>query len=130
MARDDIHILIADKNSKVSEFLRRELSAEGFGAAVAKDGRRLWEILEGPERTDLLILDPEILSASGEASLAAGLFRKKPGLPILLYAFDAENLAGQDVRQAVAVVEKEHDTEHLKKVVEKIARRLFPDRFV
>ena len=128
MTSEDIHIVIADKNSKVSDFLRRELAASGYRASVARDCKALWKLLEGPERADLLILDPEFFSSYGREPLLAHLARQLPGLPVILYAFDTEGLDYHDAKQAIAVVEKEHDTEHLKKVVAKIARRLFPER--
>lgn len=130
MTREDIHILIADRNSKVSGFLRRELAALGFYASVARDAEALWEILAGPEPTELLILDPELFSSQRGEPLLSRLSKRKPGLPVLVYAFDTESLDPRDRDLAVEVVEKEHDIEHLKEVVERISRRLFPERLI
>jgi CheY-like chemotaxis protein len=52
--------LIADRNRHVRDFLRRELTAEGYQVEMAADGREVLSRIEGADPPHLLILDLEI----------------------------------------------------------------------
>ena len=108
-------ILIADRNRHVREFLRRELTGEGYRVEVARDGRELLSKLEGPEPPDLLILDPEIPYLD-EMAVWTRLREREPAVPVLIHTFGPEerNLPGP---ATVAFLEKKGDTDLLKAAV-------------
>ncbi|MBU1398308.1 MAG: response regulator, partial [Proteobacteria bacterium] len=58
-----IKILIADRNSNVREFLRREMMAEGYSVELAENGREVLKWAYHREPADLLILDPDLPDA-------------------------------------------------------------------
>ena len=62
---DDFTVLITDRNRHVRNFLRRELTAEGYQVEVAADGRDLLRKISMADPSDLLILDLEIPYSGG-----------------------------------------------------------------
>ncbi len=50
-------ILIADRNSHVREFIRREMLAEGYSVQLAENGREVLKWAYHRESADLLILE-------------------------------------------------------------------------
>ena len=68
-------ILIADPNSNVREFLRREMTAEGYLVELAENGREVLKWAYHREPADLLILDPDLPDA--EESLMLKKLRQR-----------------------------------------------------
>ncbi len=128
MEQKNLHIVIADRNSNVSELLRREFAGMGYRVSVSRDCNQIIGMLLGKDRPDLLILDPE-LTCPDNRSVMVHLVRDAPRLPVILHAFEPETLPGPLVWAAEAVVEKGADPERLKKTVDRIFRRLNPDSF-
>ena len=79
-------ILIADRNRHVREFLRRELSAEGYQVEVARDGREVLGRINGDDPPHLLILDLEIPYLD-ELEVWARLKDRQPPLPVVIHTF-------------------------------------------
>lgn len=107
-------ILIADRNRHVREFLCRELTAEGYQAEAARDGREVLEIINGQNPPVLLILDLE-LPFLMEMKVLETLQERLPALPVVIHHFHAES--EQPLPEAAAFLEKREDTHLLKEVV-------------
>jgi len=113
-------LVVADRNSNVREFLRRELIAEGYLVSVARDEAELQVLLnDGPP--DLLILDLEIPHAGGVVVLER-LERRMPHLPIIIHTFPVDEANHPTVRRAAALVEKSADTGRLKSEIGRILK--------
>jgi DNA-binding response OmpR family regulator len=125
LVENPLKILIADRNRHVREFLRRELSAEGYRVEVAKDGRELLSRIEGAEPPQLLILDLEIPYLE-EMDLWARLNACRPPLPVVIHSFLPEYPTRLTVPLAAAFLEKRGDTDRLKAVVAEVMLRYNP----
>ena len=79
-------ILIVDRNPNVREFLKRELTREGFSVLLAGTGKELLALLSRCDSIDLLILDPDIPDV--ETHIVIEAIRKRlPDLPIIVHGF-------------------------------------------
>jgi CheY-like chemotaxis protein len=107
-------ILIADRNRHVRDFLRRELSAEGYQVEVARDGREVLEMVNGQERPALLIIDLE-LPYVAELKVLEHLQEQLPSLPVVIHSFLPES--EQHLPETATFLEKREDTNLLKEVV-------------
>jgi DNA-binding response OmpR family regulator len=125
LVENPLKILIADRNRHVREFLRRELSAEGYRVEVAKDGRELLSRIEGAEPPQLLILDLEIPYLE-EMDLWERLNACRPPLPVVIHSFLPEYPTHLTVPLAAAFLEKRGDTDRLKAVVAEVMLRYNP----
>jgi DNA-binding NtrC family response regulator len=121
-------ILIADRNRHVREFLRRELTAEGYLVEVARDGREVLAKIDGDHRPHLLILDLEIPYLD-EQDLWRRLENCQPPLPVVIHTFLPEFPTHLTVPQAAAFLEKKEDTDQLKAVVAEVIGKVYPQRF-
>ncbi|MEJ2233330.1 MAG: response regulator [Syntrophobacterales bacterium] len=121
-------ILITDRNRHVRNFLRRELSAEGYQVEVAADGRDLLRKINAADAPDLLILDLEIPYAGGAAILKR-LRRVNSRLPVIVHGFATEDATHASVQQTVAFIEKMGNTDRLKSAVFEVLREYYPNRF-
>ena len=128
MANHDCKILIADRNRHVREFLRRELSAEGYQVEVARDGRELLNLLCGDDPPHLLILDLEIPYLD-ELEIWARPKDRQPPLPVVIHTFLPEYPTQLTVPLAAAFLEKKGDTDELKAIVADVIRQHYPQRF-
>ncbi len=120
-------ILITDRNRHVREFLRRELSAEGYQAEIAKDGREVLTWINGNDPPDLLILDLEIPYVD-ELDVLARLQDHKPPLPVVIHTFLPESADDPAGPKADAFLEKKGDTDFLKAVVAEVICKYYPGR--
>jgi DNA-binding NtrC family response regulator len=121
-------ILIADRNRHVRDFLRRELTAEGYLVEVARDGREVMAKIDGDQPPHLLILDLEIPYLD-EQELWCRLEACRPPLPVVVHSFLPEFPTHLAVPQAAAFLEKTEDTEQLKTVVAEVIGKVYPQRF-
>jgi CheY-like chemotaxis protein len=110
-------ILIADRNRHVRDFLRRELSAEGYQVEVARDGREVLDRINGEVPPHLLILDLEIPYLE-EPEVWARLKDRQPPLP--------EYPTNLTLPIAAAFLEKKGDTDQLKAVVAEVIGKHYP----
>ena len=118
-----IKILIADRNSNVREFLRREMMAEGYSVELAENGREVLKWAYHREPADLLILDPDLPDAE-ESLLLKKLRQRIPYLPVILHTFFSDYLSASKIINPTEFVEKGGSSiEKLKKVVTEILNK-------
>jgi CheY-like chemotaxis protein len=125
---DACKILIADRNRHVREFLRRELSAEGYQVEVARDGRELLARINGSDPPHLLILDLEIPYLD-ELEVWTRLQELQPPLPVVIHTFLPEYPTHLALPGAAAFLEKKGDTDLLKAVVAEVVGKSYPQKF-
>jgi len=118
-------ILIADRNRNVRDFLRRELTGEGYLVEVARDGREVLARLNGDQPPHLLILDLEIPYLD-EAEVWARLKAHQPSLPVIIHTFLPEYPTNLTLPIAAAFLEKKGDTDLLKVVVAEVIEKHYP----
>ncbi len=123
------HILVADRNRHVRELLRRELMADGYTVELARDSREVMVSLQGNRIPDLLILDLDIPNLEG-VSVIESLSGRTPPVPVVVHSLADESANPSLMQAAVALVEKSGDTDHLKRVVQKVLRKCYPNRFL
>jgi DNA-binding NtrC family response regulator len=120
------HILIADRNPHVREFLKREMTAEGYQVQLAENGRQLTKWVFNKEPFDLLIVDPD-LPDTDMPLFFSKLKSRIPFLPIVVHAFLSDYTDYADIFEKLPFVEKRGSSvEHLKKVVFEILHESDP----
>jgi len=118
-----IKILIADRNSNVREFLRREMLAEGYSVELAENGREVLKWAYHREPADLLILDPDLPDAE-ESLLLKKLRQRISYLPVVFHTFFSDYLTASKIINPTEFVEKGGSSiEKLKKVVKDILNK-------
>jgi DNA-binding response OmpR family regulator len=123
------HILIADKNRNVREFLRRELMGEGYVVRLAGAPGELLRVLDEDRTLDLLIVDPD-LWPEGAVELMGRLRVRWPGLPVVAHTLVTELLDQPALRGSfAALIEKRGNPSSLKAAVGEILRGRYPEYF-
>ncbi|MEW5725559.1 MAG: response regulator [Thermodesulfobacteriota bacterium] len=119
MTRGVFHILIADRNQNVLEFLRREFLREGYRVQVAKDGFDLCNSLRSDDRPDLVILDPDLpfMDDCGTREL---LNRLSSEMPIVLHPLGGEKTESSPAVRTSLMVPKTGDPAALKRTVRRV----------
>lgn len=121
--KKEYKILIADRNSNVREFLRREMLEEGYSVQLAENGREVLKWAYHREPADLLILDPDLPDAE-ESLLLKKLKQRIPYLPVVLHTFFSDYISASKVIIPTEFVEKGGNSiEKLKKVVTDILHK-------
>ncbi len=116
-------ILVADRNSHVRGFLKRELMAEGYQVQLAEDGKQVLKKVYHSDPLDLIILDPDLPDAE-ENILLKGLQNRIPSLPVIVHALQSEwDAYGFLPNDAVFVEKGGKSIEHLKLVVAEILHK-------
>ncbi|HYA43072.1 MAG TPA: response regulator [Syntrophobacteraceae bacterium] len=120
-------ILVADKDSNVGDFLRRELSAEGYQVAVAENGGRIIEEIERDKRVDLLVFDLEIPGADSSKILEITQ-KRNPPLPVVIHTFLTEESYRRHPGQngGGIYIERSGNIDHLKAAVADMLLRFCP----
>jgi CheY-like chemotaxis protein len=118
-------ILIADRNRHVRDFLRRELTAEGYQVEVAADGREVLSRINDKDPPHLLILDLEIPYLD-EADVWEKLKEIQPPLPLVIHTLLPQYPTNLTLPIAAAFLEKEGDTDLLKSVVAEVINKFYP----
>jgi DNA-binding NtrC family response regulator len=118
-------ILIADRNRHVRDFLRRELTAEGYQVEVAADGREVLSWINDKDPPHLLILDLEIPYLD-EADVWEKLKEIQPPLPLVIHTLLPQYPTNLTLPMASAFLEKEGDTDLLKSVVAEVINKFYP----
>ena len=98
-------ILIIERNSHVREFLKREMTAEGYLVKSAENGKEMLEIIYNNQPPDLLILDPDFPDADA-GLLLEDLQDKIPGLPVVLHTFPLDYAEYSKILKNAVFVEK------------------------
>ena len=118
--KDEFTILIADRNPHVRELLKREMIAEGYRVATAKDSREVLQRFFSQEPLDLLIFDLDLPDA-GDAEIIGRLNDRIPRLPIVLHSFHTDHSDyPSDNMNTIFVEKRGNSVERLKKVVSKL----------
>ncbi|RJR21069.1 MAG: response regulator [Desulfobacteraceae bacterium] len=113
-------IVVADRNPHVRDFLRREMTSEGYLVRLAKSARELLELVYGQEPLDVAIVDPDLPDEEA-AVLMSKLEDRLPPLPVVIHAFVTDENPYASVVNVVGVVEKRGNSiEKLKKIVSEI----------
>ncbi len=107
------------------DFLRRELTAEGYQVEVARDGREVLGRINGEDPPHLLILDLEIPYLD-EPEVWARLKDRQPPLPVVIHTFLPEYPTNLTLPIAAAFLEKKGDTDQLKAVVAEVIGKHYP----
>ncbi len=113
-------ILIADRNSHVREFIKREMTEEGFRVLQAETGKEVIKLVYQSFPLDLVLLDPDLPDME-ETVLLKKIGDRFPSLPVVIHAFDSEETNYfLYLRQAAFVEKGGQSIETLKKVVNEI----------
>ena len=126
---DQFSILIADRNRYVREFLKRELTAQGYRVKLARTGREVLKEVFNHEALDLLILDLDLPEVK-ELSILEKVGDRIPAIPVVIHCFLEEYVNHQGRLSTTAFVEKEGtNIDRLKEVVLELLRKTYPKRF-
>jgi DNA-binding NtrC family response regulator len=117
-----VRILLSDRNRHVRELLKRELEAEGYQVAVARDAQEILASLSQGVMPDLLILDLEIPYAA-ELKLLGQLQVLYPALPVLIHSFQPEDPQELILSNTMAFLEKTEDPHQLKTTIATLMNR-------
>lgn len=114
-------ILIADRNPRVRELLKRELSSEGYCIQLAKNAREVIRQISNHETLSLLIIDLDLPDMEG-LSLMDALGDRIPNLPVIILTFHSNREESSDLWPKKIIVEKDgNSVEKLKKIIHKMA---------
>ena len=117
-------VLIADKNSRIRRFLKREFTLAGYAVRLADSSDALLKLIYGPSRLDLLILDPDLPDVDADF-LSRKLQDRVPPLPVVLHTLAPDEASPRFSLTPAEFVEKRgNSVEDLKKTVSKILRPL------
>lgn len=110
-------ILIADRNSHVRNYLKREMRAAGYHVRLAENGREVLKYSYDPEPLDLLILDPDLPDVDAK-TLFARLVDRIPALPMVIHTFLSDFNSPETCNEDIVFVEKHGSSiENLKQIV-------------
>jgi CheY-like chemotaxis protein len=116
-------ILIADRNRHVRDFLKRELTAEGYRVEMAADGREILDRMNDAAPPHLLILDLEIPYL--DETVWCRLQACQPPLPLVIHTLLPQHPTDETFPFAAAFLEKSGDTEGLKTVVAEVIGKCY-----
>jgi len=126
---ESFKILVTDRNRRVRELLQRELAAEGYQVAVARDTQEVLAMIAGDEPPHLLLLDPEIPNFS-EPQILEKFQKLYPRLPVIIHTFLLDDFSHWKKLTSVVLLEKKEDIDLLKQVVAGVIDRNYPSRLV
>ncbi len=111
-------LIIADRNSRVRNFLKRELMAEGYEVYLSENGGETLQLIsQAGAAPDLLVLDPNLCDIE-ESDLLKKLQQPIPCLPVVYHTFISDYHAAAQILSGSAFVEKGGSSvEELKKVI-------------
>ena len=121
-------ILVADRNRNVSDFLRRELSAEGYEVAVAGDGGQVLAEIERENGVDLLVFDLEMPDADS-SKIFEKIQKRRIPLPVVIHTFLTEESERDfSLNKGEIYIEKSGNVDILKTAIADMLKRFYPDR--
>jgi CheY-like chemotaxis protein len=104
-----LHILVADRNAHIREFLKRELSTESCRVLLAKSACEVIQKMYSDDTLDLLVLDPEIPCAN-ESEFCKKLKNRIPQLPVVLHVSSSKTEPSHDIPYVAVIIEKGEDS--------------------
>ncbi|HUT54926.1 MAG TPA: response regulator [bacterium] len=120
-------LLIGDRNGHVRDFLKRELTAEGYDVRLAGDGREVLAAVNGPDPPDLLIMDLLLPFVDGLFILEKLRERQCP-VPVIIYTALTEYQSDPLVKTAAAFIEKDGEISSLKNALADLLLKFYPGR--
>jgi DNA-binding NtrC family response regulator len=115
-------LLIADRNPHIRDFLKRELTAEGYHVYLAKTSRELLETIACINTLDLLILDPD-LPDQNDPDILMKIQSLSPGIPIVIHSHQPAPNERADRCGHVGFVEKKGNSiDQLKQTIFSIVK--------
>ena len=122
-------ILVADRNRYVREFLRRELTGEGYQVILVKSAQEILELMADMTYADLLILDLDLPGVKNLSVLEKAEDRVPP-LPVVVHAFSSDERDYSTLPNTAVFVEKTgNNIDRLKRVVLDMLKKVYPMRF-
>lgn len=126
--KEKFTILIADRNRNIRDFLKREMTDEGYLVYSAKNSREALKIID-LEHPDILILDPDMPFLNG-AEILKRVKDKNRSIPVVIHSFHKENENYTDIQKITAFVEKNgNSVNSLKTLILEVLRKYYPGRF-
>lgn len=127
--REGFTVLIAERNPHIREYLRRELTGEGYTIVTAKDGLQVLPMIYADQKPDLMILDLEIPFVDGLTILKLLKDQESP-VPVIVHTFLKDYISLPEVKSADALYEKRgNNIDELKATVSSVLRSRYPERF-
>jgi len=120
-------ILIADRNRRIRQFLKREFASDGYRVLLAEDRNDLLRIVRRDDTLDLLILDDEMLVPE-ESRIVERLSNRVPRLPFIVHSHSTECVEESLARGAAALVQKKGNVGELKDAVGRVLHGEYPCR--
>lgn len=115
-------LLIADRNPRVRNFLRREMTGCGYQVCLVTNAHELVQQLSALERVDLVLLDPD-LPGMYEHPVVELLYKRMPQLPVIVHTFLSVYVDWIDKLPGAHFIEKNANSiELIKRAVEKLLR--------
>lgn len=123
------NLLIADRNSHIRKFLKREMQAEGYNVQLAKNGREVLDLVFSSVPIDLIIIDLDLPDAS-EYNVFKSLEDRIPPLLTIIHGFLPDLQEFLLVNSSAVFVQKQGNSiEKLKKLVYEILLNSVPKNF-
>ena len=121
--RDHFIILVADRNRYVREFLRRELTGEGYEIILAKSAQEILDLIHEKRDIHLLILDVGVPCAK-ELSILEKAENRVPPLPVVVHSFFSDYREYMSQSGTTVFVEKTgSNVDQLKRVVSEVLKK-------
>ena len=117
-------ILIADRNPRVRDLLKRELTEAGYQILVAQTDREVLELVAREIAPALLVLDLAIPYGNG-MDLVRSLKEVKPDMPIVIHTLYPEYEWRPLLREVDAFLQKKGNIEDLKATIRNVLQKRY-----
>ncbi len=121
-------ILIADRNPRIRQFLKREFVSDGYHVLLARDSKEVASAIQRDNNLDLLVMDDEILTPDESQPLEL-LRNRIPPLPFIIHGYLIGDLRPKLASAAAALVKKTGNLEELKRAVKQVLHSEYPRMF-
>ncbi len=102
-------VLVFDRNPNIRNFLKRELSREGFKVRLVKTSEEVLKYIYWPIPADVLILDSDGIHRPLWKYIEE-IDLRSPEIPILIHGINVAMLQGYVNRENIFFVEKDSDS--------------------
>ncbi len=110
------------------DFLRRELSAEGYEVALAGDGGQILAEMERENGVDLLVFDLEMPDADS-SKIFEKIQKRRIPLPVVIHTFLTEESERDfSLNKGEIYIEKSGNIDHLKTVIADMLKKFYLDQ--
>jgi DNA-binding NtrC family response regulator len=107
--RQDLTILVADRNPRIRGFVERELRGAGYRVFAVENVSQLMSWIGREELPDLLVLDPDLPGGCAEDQVWP-LLARHPHLPVVFHCLAADIPAPIPQMACTVIVEKSADS--------------------